>query len=170
MGQVFINGEAPVLFMPSSGQPAVLTFGFLDVVTGLPAPGPAVASVHYEVDLTPDLVEDFIPLGVVTNAGSGFRLDWTVPGVEALVQARPFDASGAPIAIPGDNGAGVQNGLAAVVCPIPEPTTWLLLGTGCLGVLARGWGGGRRRRGPARPADVTVPLHDRAGPRAESRA
>jgi len=105
MGMAFIDGVGPISVGPLAGSVASLTFQFVDVANLLPAVGPSVASVLYEADLTPDLVEDFTPIGISTDPASNFQIPWTIPASEAIVQALPLDDFGNLIQIPGDNGA-----------------------------------------------------------------
>jgi hypothetical protein len=143
----------------ASGATGDLAFQFVDPRTGLPVMGPPVSFVLYEAinDVEPDsTLADYTVLGISEDPLSNFSLSFTAPppvslevstiGFESLIRATPFDSSGLPIRISGPEGENAAVGLLANVSPtnvVPEPSTWMLLVTGALGMTYRRL---RRRR------------------------
>ncbi len=125
------------------GDTGTLMFHFISPATGLPTDGPAIASVLYEVNEDPE-TPGYTTLGISTDAATDFSFSYTVAGFEPDIQAIPFDASGAPIFLPGFDGSNVAVGSVTIIAP--EPSALLLLGLGAAGMIVLNWGQ-RRRRG-----------------------
>lgn len=132
VGQGLINGT----FVSTSdvGMPSLLTFTFIDPATGLPVVGPQIGSVLYEVRPDPFNFDLYVPLGRSFDASTNFAFLFTVTGIVTDVRVTPFDLSGNPIIIPGENGLNVAVGDAInLATNVPEPATILLLSTGLAG-------------------------------------
>jgi hypothetical protein len=118
------------------GDSGLLTFHFISPATGLPTAGPAVAFVLYEINQNPD-TPGYTPLGISTDASTDFSFPYTVAGLEPDIQATPFDASGAPIFLPGFDGSNVAVGSVTIFAP--EPSSLVLVMVGGVGAIGHGW-------------------------------
>lgn len=128
VGQAEFDG-AQVNLLPG-GTSASLSLQFIDPATGLPASGPLVGFVDYQVNLDPSMPNLFLDLGTSSNAGSNFALPFTIPshGEEPIVLAFPFSPNGNPIFIAGTGGFNDAVGLA-FNATTPEPPEVALLGS-----------------------------------------
>jgi hypothetical protein len=126
VGQPSLANQFPVSDL-APGTTGLLTFQFIDPVTMFPVPGPAVASVLYEVNLDPD-TDLYLVIGSSSDTGSLFSVPFVVHGFEPDIRATPFDASGNPVFTPGLGGFNVAAGsVVNIPVPVPELSTGMLV-------------------------------------------
>jgi hypothetical protein len=155
VGQLLFAGN-PVSLFPA-GATGLLDFRFIDPATGLPAMGPPIGSVDYQVNVNPAVPGDFVDIGSSSDAATDFAVPFTVQGgTEPVFLATPFSPSGDAIFIAGTGGSNDARAVA-FNATVPEPSYVVLAGCASAlvafmrrprGTAVRGWrdGAARARR------------------------
>jgi hypothetical protein len=136
VGQAALNGEYPSSIFNAPGEMQLLSFHWIDTTSGSPVAGPTVDQVDYYISPDPNDPFTYSFYGSSTDSGSNFSLPYTIGTTESEFRAVPF-FDGDPIVILGLDDYNVAEGYVASL--IPEPTSWILLGTGAamLGMFRR---------------------------------
>jgi hypothetical protein len=135
IGQTFIDGSFAPYETDTPGQVLNLAFEYINPANGATVSDPLVAEVVYEAITNPADPTDWVVIGQSTDSTSDFAISWQSSGFEPIIEAIPYDSSGAPIVISGVDGDNSAVGLDGVLYLPESSQTSLLLGLGIVGLL-----------------------------------
>jgi hypothetical protein len=139
IGQANFDGLFPVSeFAPLTVGTLGFSFIDADTLASLSSPVP-IGSVLYEVNLDPANSSLYLPIGISTDASSGFSFPYTLGLNEPEFRATPFDTTGHPIFVQGIGDENVAVGYTDNILTTPEPTTLSLFAAGSLLIALGSW-------------------------------